>query len=207
MSVTVKKAVLWRREVKNQPGVLAKTLAPLADAGVNVQVLMGYAFPGQPGKSAIEVYPVSGTKASVAAKKAGLHAGNEIACLHVQGRDEAGLGHRIATALGKAKVNINFVMVQVIGDKYSGFFGFSSAAQAEKASKIISDVSKSGATQSTVTKATTAKMKSVKVAKKPATITAIRGGKKTATRKAAQKKPATTREAPAKKTATRKKSR
>jgi len=33
MSVTVKKIVLWRKEVENQPGILANALAPLANAG------------------------------------------------------------------------------------------------------------------------------------------------------------------------------
>ena len=33
MAVTVKKAVLWRKEIDNRPGMLADTLGPLAEAG------------------------------------------------------------------------------------------------------------------------------------------------------------------------------
>lgn len=42
MAVTVKKAVLWRKEVESQPGVLAATLKPLAEAGADLQIVMGY---------------------------------------------------------------------------------------------------------------------------------------------------------------------
>ena len=33
MAVMVKKAVLWRKEIDNRPGVLANTLEPLSKAG------------------------------------------------------------------------------------------------------------------------------------------------------------------------------
>ena len=44
MAVTVKKAVLWRKEVENEPGVLATTFKPLAEAGADLQVVLGIAF-------------------------------------------------------------------------------------------------------------------------------------------------------------------
>ena len=43
MAVTVKKAVLWRTQIENRPGMLASTLAPLAEAGADLQVVMGIA--------------------------------------------------------------------------------------------------------------------------------------------------------------------
>ena len=47
MAVTVKKIVLWRKEVENRPGILANALAPLANAGTDIRVVMGYRYPGQ----------------------------------------------------------------------------------------------------------------------------------------------------------------
>src|SRR5579883_3082666 len=200
MGVTVKKAVLWRREVSNKPGLLAETLAPLAKAGANVKVLMGYAYPGDHTRSAIEVYPVTGTKASVAAKEADLKPSGNIACLHVEGRDQAGLGHRIASELGDAGVNITFVMVQVIGDKYSGFFGFDSEADAEKAKKVIEASGKAGSSKKsakakagkTSKKVSKAKKAAAKTTKPKKTSKKGAGGrsKPAAAGKAAQKKSA-----------------
>ena len=65
MSVTVKKIVLWRKEVENQPGTLANALAPLANAGADIHVVMTYRFPGAESKAAIELYPVTGKKSGL----------------------------------------------------------------------------------------------------------------------------------------------
>jgi hypothetical protein len=40
MAVSVKKAILWRREVDNHPGMLANTLQPLSEGGADLQVVM-----------------------------------------------------------------------------------------------------------------------------------------------------------------------
>ena len=45
MAVTVKKIVLWRKEVENRTGILANALAPLANAGTDIHVVMGYRHP------------------------------------------------------------------------------------------------------------------------------------------------------------------
>ena len=72
MGVTVKKAILWRKEVENQTGVLAATLQPLAEAGADLHVVMGYRVPGSDNKAIIELHPVSNKKSKTAAQKAGL---------------------------------------------------------------------------------------------------------------------------------------
>ena len=59
MPVMVKKAVLWRKEIDNRPGMLANTLEPLSEAGADLQVVMGYRYPGGKDSAAIELHPVS----------------------------------------------------------------------------------------------------------------------------------------------------
>jgi hypothetical protein len=135
MAVNVKKAVLWRGEVDNRPGALARTLAPLADAGADLQVVLGYSLPdGQRG--VIEVFPVSGKKASAAADRAGLSA-SSAATLLVEGDNKPGLGHAIAEGLADAAINLTFVMAQVVGRRYSALFGFETDADASRAAGII----------------------------------------------------------------------
>jgi hypothetical protein len=68
------KDVLWRKEVENRSGILANALAPLANAGTDIHVVMGYREPGQESKAAIEFYPVTGKKSVTAAKEAGFSA-------------------------------------------------------------------------------------------------------------------------------------
>lgn len=136
MAITVKKITLWRKEVDNKSGALAETLAPLAQARADLQVVMGYRYPGEQGKAAIELHPVAGKKATEAAHAAGLVA-SSIPTLLVQGDDRPGLGHAMAKALGDAGVNLSFVLAQVIGRKYAAVFGFENESDAAKAMGLI----------------------------------------------------------------------
>ncbi len=136
MAITVKKATLWRKEVENRPGELANTLEPLVGAGADLKVVMGYRYGPGESKAAIELYPVAGRKALAAAKQAGL-SGSAIPTLVVEGDDKPGLGHAIAKALADAKINLSFVIAQVIGRRYSAVFGFESEADAAQAARLI----------------------------------------------------------------------
>ena len=134
MAVTVKKAFLWRKEVENQPGVLAATLQPLAEAGADLQVVMGY--PGNESKAVIALHPVSNKKSKTAAQRSGL-ALSSIPTLAVEGNDRPGRGHAIAKAIGDAGINMTFVVAQVVGRKYSAVFGFENESDANKAANLI----------------------------------------------------------------------
>jgi hypothetical protein len=142
MAVTVKKIVLWRREVENKPGVLSDTLEPLAGAGADLQVVMGYRFPGSESQAAIEVYPVSGKKLTAAAQEAGLSA-SSIPTLLVEGDNKPGLGHTIARAIADAGINLGFLVAQVIGRRYSAVIGFEDESDASKAAALIKKVTSS----------------------------------------------------------------
>ena len=101
MAVTVKKIVLWRKDVENRPGILANALAPLANAGTDIHVVMAYRFPREESKAAIELYPVSGRKSVTAAKEAGFSE-STIPALLVEGDNRAGLGYSTAQAIAGA---------------------------------------------------------------------------------------------------------
>jgi hypothetical protein len=136
MAVTVKKITLWRKELENQTGTLAKTLEPLAGIGVDLHVVMGYRYPEGGTKAAVEVYPVSGKKPSAKAQEAGL-AASSIPALLVEGDNKPGLGHKIARAISDAGINMAFLMAVVIGRKYSSVIGFENGADADKGATII----------------------------------------------------------------------
>ena len=136
MAVTVKKIVLWRTEVENRPGVLASVLGPLAGAGADLQVVMGYRYPGHESRAAVELYPVTGKKSVTAAEAAGLSA-TSIPTLLIEGDNKPGLGHTIAQAIASSGINLGFLVAQVIGRKYSAIFGFENEADARKAATLI----------------------------------------------------------------------
>ena len=141
MAITAKQIVLWRSEVENKPGELARILEPVAKSGTDLQIVMGYSYPGDGTRAAVEVYPISGKKTVAAAQSAGLQA-SSIPALMIEGNNKAGLGHAIAKALADAGINVNFLVAQVIGRKYAAVFGFGNDADTRKALGVIKKVAK-----------------------------------------------------------------
>jgi hypothetical protein len=97
---------------------------------------MGYRYPGEGTKSAIELYPVTGKKASVAASEAGLSASSSPTLL-VEGDDRPGLGLAIAQAISGAGINMTFFVAQAVGRRFSAVLGFESQTDAKTAAPLI----------------------------------------------------------------------
>ena len=136
MAVTVKKVTLWRTDVEDKPGALSGVLAPLAEAGADLQVVMGYRYHGGEHKAAIEVCPVKGKKPTAAANKAGL-AASAIPTLLIQGNNKPGVGSAIAQAIADEGINVTFIVAQVIDKQFSAVMGFEDEAASERATKLI----------------------------------------------------------------------
>lgn len=139
MAVAVKRITLWRTEVENKPGMLAQTLEPLAGAGADLHVVMGYRIPGQETRAVIELYPVTGKKITAAAQSAGLSEAL-LPALLVQGDNEPGLGHRLSKAIADAGVNLSFLVAQVLEGRYSAVMGFETEEDLKKVSTIVRKV-------------------------------------------------------------------
>lgn len=142
MAVTVKKITLWRRESGDRPGLMAETLRALAAQGISLRVAMGYRQPG--GSTAvIEVSPVSGKKAVAAAESGGLGA-STIPTLLVEGDDRPALGYAFARAIAEAGINLDFLVAQVVGRKFSAILGFANEADAKTATGLIKKAARAG---------------------------------------------------------------
>jgi len=133
MAISVRKTSLWRGEVDNRPGSLARTLQPLADAGTDLEISMAYSMGN---KAAIEVAPITGKRASATAEKAGL-AESRVPAVVVTGDNRPGLGHTFARAIGEAGINMNYLVAHVVGNRFSSVFGFDSEADADRAIPLI----------------------------------------------------------------------
>jgi len=136
MALTVKPIKLWRKEIDNRPGALAQTLEPLAMEGADLQVVMGYRYPGHEEKAAIELHPIADKKVSAAAQRAGLKDAS-VAALLVQGDNQPGLGHAVAQAIAGGGINVDFLVAQVIEGRYSAVLGFDTEADLKKAVPLI----------------------------------------------------------------------
>jgi len=97
---------------------------------------MGYRFPGRESRAAIELYPIAGRKVVDAAQSAGLAAAS-IPALIVEGDDRPGIGHAVAQAMAGAGVDLDFLIAQVLGKRYTAVIGFSTSEDAAKAAVLI----------------------------------------------------------------------
>jgi hypothetical protein len=122
MSVRIRKLTLWRAEVAHRPGALAELLEPLAEAGADLQVVMGYRITAQRVVRAARSQALSPAGAPT---------------LLVHGNNQPGLANRIARALAASRVNIGFLVAQVVGQRYSAVFGFENEADLDKAADRI----------------------------------------------------------------------
>ena len=136
MAISVKPITLWRRELQHRPGALADALSPLADGGIDLKVLMAYRFPGDPTRGAVEVFPVTGKRATAAATSGGFTT-FALSALLVEGDNAPGLGSRMCRAIADAGINLDFVVAQTLGGKYSAVFGFEAEDGARRAVPLI----------------------------------------------------------------------
>jgi len=136
MAITVRRVTLWRRDIDNRPGALAGVLEPLAGAGADLQIAMGYRIPGQESRAVLELAPVSGRRAAAAAEEAGLSP-SRIPTLVVEGDNAPSVGLAQSRALAEAGINIAFLIAQVLGRRFSAVYGFETQHDADRAARIL----------------------------------------------------------------------
>lgn len=136
MAVTVRKVTLWRRDIDNRPGALARVLEPLAGAGTDLQIAMAYRIPGQESRAVLELAPVSGRRATAAAEAAGLSP-SAIPTLVVEGDNARSVGLGQSRALAEAGINIAFLIAQVLGRRFSAVYGFETQQDADRAATLL----------------------------------------------------------------------
>jgi hypothetical protein len=136
MPVTIKDITLWRREIGNQPGMLAQVLDPLADSRVDLKVLMAYRYSGHETKGAVELYPIAGKKAAAAARAGGLTPA-DIPAVLIEGANKPGIGYATAKVIADAGINLAFLVAQVVGSKFSAVYGFDNESDRRKAVSLL----------------------------------------------------------------------
>jgi hypothetical protein len=137
MAVKITKVEVWAADLRDQPGGLARVLDELADAGANIECVIARRQPDRPGTGVAFVTPVKGKKVQAAARAVGMSPATNIATLRVEGANKAGAGAQLTRAVADAGVNMRGLSAAVIGNKYVAYFGFDSAADADRAMKAM----------------------------------------------------------------------
>ncbi len=128
MSIRVRRVVVWRTEVENRPGEMARALKALARQ--DLELVLGY------NGAVIDVAPILGRAAAKAARSAGFKPLPTPVIL-VDGKNRPGVAFDCTRALGEAGISMDSLAAQVAGGRYQALFGFTSAADAKKAADVI----------------------------------------------------------------------
>jgi hypothetical protein len=143
MAVRVSKVDVWTGTMPDHPGALDAILAPLADAGANLECVMARRQPHQPGQGHVYLTPIKGRKAQQAAAAAGLHRADNISTLRVEMPNQPGAGHAVMQSISDASINVHGVSAVGLGRVTVVYMGFDSPADAARAAVAIKAAGKS----------------------------------------------------------------
>ncbi len=133
MATSVKRVVVWRNVVENQPGTMARVLEALSQQ--MLELVIGY------DGSVIDIAPVVGRKAIATARRAGFEPLPTPMVL-LEGADRLGVVLAATRAFGAAGISMDSVVAQAVGKKYRALFGFASDADAKKAAAVAKKVAR-----------------------------------------------------------------
>src|SRR6266852_1237173 len=99
MAYTVNKVEMWTGAIEDRVGSLAGKLQALADAGVDLEVVVARRQAHLPGQGLILLGPVKGVKAQQAAAAGGLTKATDVVAVRVEGPNNPGECHRLTRLL------------------------------------------------------------------------------------------------------------
>jgi hypothetical protein len=131
---------VWSCDIQDEPGGMASKLAPLAQAGANLEFILTRRQPNQPNRGALFVAPISGAAAVRAARSAGLAEVHDPVVLRVEGDNQAGLAHRLTQQWALAGINLQGLTMSVVGTRFVGYAAFATVEDANRAAQILADL-------------------------------------------------------------------
>jgi hypothetical protein len=140
MGFKLERLHIWGGEIADQAGGMAGKLAPLAQAGANLEYISTRRQAERPGTGIIYVAPVTGPAQVRAARLAGLAEAHDPVVMRVEGDNEAGLAYRLTQQWALAGINLQGLSMSVLGSKFVGFAAFDSVADANRAAQILADL-------------------------------------------------------------------
>ncbi|MBV9122084.1 MAG: amino acid-binding ACT [Planctomycetes bacterium] len=131
---------VWSGEIADQAGGIAAKLAPLAQAGANLEFILTRRQPDKPGSGILYVAPVTGPAQVRAARSVSLAETQNPVVLRVEGDNQAGLAHRLTQQWALAGINLQGLTMSVLGHHFVGYASFDTVADANRAAQILADL-------------------------------------------------------------------
>lgn len=137
MALKVTKVDVWAVEFRDEPGGLAKALAPIAAAGGNLECIIARRQADKFQAGLAFLTPLKGKKVVAAATAAGFAPAEELTTLRVEGPDTPGSCSRMVSAIADAGINMRGVSSMSAGRNFVAYVGLDSLADAATVTKIL----------------------------------------------------------------------
>ena len=137
MARKFQKLQVWSKEIEDKPGETAKALETLAEAGADLQFVLGRRRPEKPGRGLLFVAPLTTKKQKDAAMRAGFDPTVDMSCVVIQGKNKPGLGSRLTQAISQSGINLKGMSASVVNGQFVAFFVFDNMRDAETGLKGI----------------------------------------------------------------------
>ena len=141
MSLVVERVDVWAATIEDRPGGLAEKLAPLAQAGADLQFVIARRAPDKPGTGVLFVTPLQGDAETAAGVQSGFAVADSLHSLRIQGNNKPGIGAQLAGKMADAGINLRGLSAAVIGDRFIMYLALDTADDVEKAMSLIQDAS------------------------------------------------------------------
>ncbi|MHC4177752.1 MAG: ACT domain-containing protein [Planctomycetota bacterium] len=140
MSLAVERVDVWAATIEDQPGGLAEKLAPLAEAGADLEFVIARRAPDKPGTGVVFVTPLQGSAQTSAGATAGFAVADSLHSVRIEGDDRPGIGAQLTRKLADAGINLRGLSAAVIEERFIMYLALDTADDAEKAMSVLQEV-------------------------------------------------------------------
>lgn len=135
MAYSIKAVEAYAVDVMNRPGMLARILEALTNAGANLEFVIARRV--SQNTSRVFLAPLKGAKVLRAAGDVGLQKAAGMHALRIEGPDRQGLGAHLTRGLAAAGLNIRGLSAASINCRNVCYIAFATAAEMGQAQKIL----------------------------------------------------------------------
>lgn len=137
MDLLMERVDVWAAPIPDTPGGLADALAPLREAGADLQSIIARRDPANPGRGVVFVTPLQGERELRAASAAGFNVAQTVHSVRLMGQDRPGVAADMARALGDAGVNLRGFSASVIGAQFVAYVAVDSLEDANRVMEAL----------------------------------------------------------------------
>lgn len=138
MAYKIGKVEVWAGDLVNRPGMLARVLEALSNAGADLEFVIARRVTQN--TSRVFIAPLTSAAQRRAAGDVGLLRAGGMHTLRIEGPDRPGLGARLTRAIADAGINVRGLSSAAVARKSVCYVAFATEEEARQAARILRKV-------------------------------------------------------------------